>query len=161
MPPLRFEVLQKCLQMSIYAIEQWYRASRPNLDVVRFIQNHVIPPLPSECIGVLHHQLIRRDANMKTVQLRPAHSKILSRLAGAIVRQNFKHRTPETIPLVKRSKRNNESRSPFLEFGFPVDNTASGDDDEVRSPETSVHSQVCQQRYRLDCFTKSHFTEKT
>ena len=42
------------------------------LDVLGLVQNQVPPGLPSEGLVVLQHQLVRSDAHVERVRLRPA-----------------------------------------------------------------------------------------
>ena len=48
------------------------------LDVLRFIENKVPPTLAPESLMILDDQLVRRNAHMESIRLRPSCKKITS-----------------------------------------------------------------------------------
>lgn len=78
---------------------------------------------PLEARGIVHGELIRRDAHVERIELCPTLSKFLPLLGVAIVRENL------------------EPRQEALQLGLPVDDARRGYNDQVRpiySLETSA-----------------------
>ena len=109
LPPLRLEVL----------------------DVLRLVQNKIVPLLPPERERVLHRKLVTRDANVEGVELRPARPQLLPVLRAAVVRQNL------------------EGRAKLLDLHLPVHEARRRHDDQVRAPNTLVGGEVSEHRNRL------------
>ena len=108
------------------------------LDVVRLVQDHVVPPLPPECARVLHDQLVGGDADVVAVGLGPARPQALARLGRAEVRQHL------------------EDRAEALQLGLPVDEAAGGHDDQVRAPDAFHHGEIGQQADGLHGLAQPH-----
>ena len=59
------------------------------LDVLRLVEDEVVPLLAPEARLVLDDELVRGDANVEGVRLRPAHPLHAPLLLGAVVRQHL------------------------------------------------------------------------
>ena len=88
---------------------------------------------------ILDDKLVRSDADVEGVFLRPALSLHLSLFLRPEVGQDL------------------QGRAPTLELHLPVDNDGGGHNDEVRTPDTSVTGQRGEQRDRLNGLSESHF----
>jgi hypothetical protein len=100
MPRIKIDQDQKTLTFEIF-------------DLVRLIQNEVVPSFPPKYFLILYHQFIRSYANIKKVDFRPPRSFLFSLSICPVIRQTIKRRQP-----------------PF-KFYFPVHYDARGTDDQV------------------------------
>ena len=92
-----------------------------------------ISSLERDLIG--KDDLIRCDAHMPVVSAEPTLALLGTLLSAAVVREDF------------------EARRPFLELHLPVEHDTGGHDDEMRSPDSLLTSQMCNECNCLNGFT--------
>ena len=102
------------------------------LDLVRLVQDHVLPLLPTKRLMVLHSKLVARDTNVEDTILGPPLALLLAFLDRSVVRQDF------------------ERGAELLELNLPVEHDARRDNHEMRAPVAFLHSEVREKRNRLD-----------
>lgn len=104
------------------------------LNILRFVQDQIVPLLPLEGEGILNRQLVRSNDDVVPIRFRPATSKFFAPFGGAVVTKYLHCRTEA------------------LEFSFPVENYRCRNDDKVRSPYSFVRCQIGHQSDGLQCF---------
>jgi hypothetical protein len=113
---------------------------------VSLVENHVVPLLALEGVGILNHQLIRCDAHVKVIQFRPASSQLLACFGPSVVRQNLESRTPDAHKTGSKQPVQHENMcesSPSFEFGLPVYNATGGHHDKMGTPNALECCQKC------------------
>src|SRR6266702_262137 len=105
------------------------------LDHVRFVQDHVVPRLSLENMCVAASKRIRRDANVEVELVVPALTQLLPPLGRAVVSEDL------------------ETGEEFLEFHLPIHKDTGWHDYQVRTPDTPIARQMCQECDSLDGFT--------
>ena len=111
------------------------------LDVVRLVQNQVLPLLPPERLGVLQHNVVRRDANVERVVLGPPAPLCLPLLDRPVVRQDL------------------EPGDKLFRLLLPVENDRRRDHNQVRAPHPAVR-QDRKERQRLDRLSQPHLVRQ-
>ena len=111
-------------------------------DILRLIEDHVIPLLASKNRMVSHGNLVAGYADVEAVELRPALSLLFSLLCR-----------PKVIHYL-------EGRAPPLELYLPVHQNTGGYYHQVRPPYSPLNCQMGQQGNRLNCFTQAHFVSQ-
>lgn len=90
------------------------------LNVLSFIQDHVVPLLPSECKVILNDKFVGGDAHVERVLSTPSMTLKLAFFLRSEVGENF------------------EGRAPLLKFHFPIDDDCSWYHDQMRTPYASI-----------------------
>ena len=108
------------------------------LDVLRFVENEILPFLSTERFGVLQHEFVRGDADVKGVDLRPALTFELPFFHRAVVGQNLERGTP------------------FLELQLPVEHHTGGNDDQMWTPHFLLAGQMREQGNGLNGLAETH-----
>ena len=124
-PELHHVVLEwsTCQQESSLCVKAQERLPSLTLEVfnvLSFIQDHVVPLLPSECKVILNDKFVRGDAHVERVLSAPPVTFKFAFLLRSEVGEDL------------------ESRAPLLKLHFPIDDDSSRNHDEVRAPHTSV-----------------------
>ena len=108
------------------------------LDVLRLVEDQVLPALALERVLVLRDEVVRRDAHVEGVGLRPPEALLLALLLRAVVREDL------------------EARAPHLELALPVEHDARRHHDQMRPPDTVLAREVCHQRDGLHRLAEAH-----
>lgn len=95
------------------------------LDVVGFVEDHIMPLPPLERVDILQNQLVACYAHVERVLLHPAFPFLLSFILIAVVGQNF------------------EAWTELLEFHLPIENDTCRHNDQVRTPDFMLDSEMC------------------
>jgi hypothetical protein len=93
---------------------------------MRLVQDHVIPCFALEYVGISTGECVRRDADIKSVFVIPSHPKLLSTFGATMVWKNL------------------ETREKLLEFHLPIKQHAGRDYDEMRTPNSTITSEMSQ-----------------
>lgn len=86
------------------------------LDVVGFVENHVVPLLALEHVVIREDDLIGGDTHMEAIQFGPSYAQLLALLGRTEIREDL------------------ECGAEALELALPVNDAGSGNDDEMRAP---------------------------
>lgn len=116
-------------------IEQCLPSLRSKVfDIMSLIENHVFPTFSAEYLLVVDDKLIGSNADMPCILFIPTFPFLLALFGVAVIGENF------------------ETRSPFLELHFPVENDASRNDNEMWSPNMLLTSKMRNESDCLNCF---------
>ena len=91
---------------------------------MRFIKDHVIPRLSFEDVLVSTGQGVRGYTDVERILVVPTSPKLLSPLRSSMVAEKL------------------EARKELLELHLPIEQNTCRDNDEMRSPNAAVASQV-------------------
>ena len=105
------------------------------LNHVRLVQDHVVPRFSLENVCVAARKRVRRDANVEVELIVPALTQLLPPLGSAVVSEDL------------------ETGEEFLEFHLPIHKDAGWHDYQVRTPDTPIARQMCQECDSLNRFT--------
>ena len=95
------------------------------LDIMRFVEDHVVPSASLEYLLVLQDQLIRGDEYVPTRVVHPAFSFLSPFLLVPVVGHDL------------------ETRTPLFKLHLPVEDDTCRDDDQMRAPDLIFQRQVC------------------
>lgn len=109
------------------------------LYVLSFVEDHVVPFLPSKGEVVLNDEFVRSNADMKGIIFAPAVSLDLSFSLRSKVCEYF------------------EARAPLLKLHFPVHDDGGRNNNEMGSPNSSIAGQGSKHGDGLNSLTKPHF----
>lgn len=101
------------------------------------VQDHVVPLLPPQDRRVLESERVRGYADVEMILVAPPSPELLSAFWVAVVAKDF------------------ETWKELLELHFPIQDNARGDDDQMRTPYSSIRGEVSQQGDRLNCLSKA------
>lgn len=104
---------------------------------MRLVQDHIIPRLALEHMRIPARERVRCYAHVEVVLVVPPLSQLLAPLGVPVVAQDF------------------EARQELFELHLPVEQYASGHDDEMRTPDPTIAGEMCKQGNRLNCFSAS------
>lgn len=111
-------------------------------DILGFIKNQILPFFSPEALMILNNKFVRRNTDVKSVGFGPSRSFGFPLFLGAIIRENFKTRTP------------------LFALHLPIEHDWRGHDYEMRTPISLFTCEMGEQCYRLNSLTQTHFVSE-
>lgn len=112
------------------------------LDVLGLIEDHVLPLFPAQDVDILGGKVVRGDADMERVLFAPSKTLLFPLLLTTIVAEDL------------------EGRSPALELALPVEDDTGGHNNEMRTPDLVLTSEVGKKGDGHDGLAETHLVSQ-